>query len=518
MGLEDVGRTPVPGDTPAGQDARYEPEYEQLQVEIDKLTSVTAGGAVDWNRVVDLGEQVLTSKAKDLTAAAYLSVGLMQTRGVEGIALGSRILGDIVATFWDDCFPAKKRMRGRMGAFSWWQEKTLAWLRTYSDTAPVPAELHQALAANVDALDKELGELMPDFPPLRDLSEAVGRLPVEQEAPPADASAAPEAAPAAAPAAPAAPKAGSPAPSAASSAPPADAKAARDALADAALTFAAMGGAEAPTDPWPWRASRLAAWIRVRSLPPSEGGKTMIPPPEGSMKAAMQALLGEGKLLDAARTAEEQVTASLFWLDPHRVTAKALEGLGADYAAALDAVRTEVRLFISRLSGVEQLSFSDGTPFADAETKAWLASLKISGGQGGGQGGGAKAGDDVASKAQAEAEKRFADKDEAGALDVLGHASRSVADGPSRLRLTLAQLSLLGRAGRWAVAASLAEAVVGEVERRGLEDWDPDLAVDALLAARQAYAGLGGDAATARASELAARVARIRPAAALLLP
>ena len=62
------------------------------------------------------------------------------------------------------------------------------------------------------------------------------------------------------------------------------------------------------------------------------------------------------------------------------MTAKALEGLGADYAAALHAVRAEVRLFTSRLSGVEQLAFSDGTPFADAETKAWLASLKISGG------------------------------------------------------------------------------------------------------------------------------------------
>ncbi len=81
----------------------------------------------------------------------------------------------------------------------------------------------------------------------------------------------------------------------------------------------------------------------------------------------------------------------------------------------------------------------------------------------------------------------------------------------------MAQMSLLGRAGRWPVAASLAEAVVGEVERRGLEDWDPDLAVDALLAARGAYAGLGGEDGQARARALAARVARIRPAAALHL-
>lgn len=514
MELDDIGRTPIPGGVPAGQDARYEPEFEQLQAEIDKLTSVTAGGAIDWNRVVDLAGQVLSSKAKDLTAAAYLAVGLTQTRGAEGAALGSRILGDMVATFWEDCFPAKKRMRGRMGAFSWWQEKTMAWLRAFSDSEPVPEDLHKALAANVEALDKELGELMPDFPPMRDLVEAVGRLPVARPAPQAGQ------APVEVPAPPKVAAAPASAPAPAAPAAPQDAKAARDQLADAALNFASLAGREEPTDSWPWRASRLAAWIRVRSLPPAEGGKTMIPPPEGAVKAGLLALLGEGKLLDAARAAEEQVTAALFWLDPHRVAAKALEGLGPDYAAALEALRAEVRLFVSRLPGVEGLAFSDGTPFADAETRAWLASLKASGGgtQGGAPSGDAPGGDDETAKAVAEAEKRFAAKDEAGALDVLGRAARGVADGPSRLRLTLAQMSLLGRAGRWAVAASLAESVVGEVERRGLEDWDPDLAVDALLAAREAYAGLGGEAAAGRASELAARVARIRPAAALHLP
>lgn len=516
MELDDIGRNPIPGAAPAGQDPRYEPEFEQLQAEIDKLTSVTAGGAIDWNRVVDLAGQVLAAKAKDLTSAAYLAVGLMQTRGVDGLALGSRILGDLVATFWEDCFPPKKRMRGRMGAFAWWQEKTLAWLRNSPDTTPVPADLHQALAANMQALDQELGELMPDFPPLRDVVEAVGRLPVAQDAP----APGPEA-----PAAPAqtAPQAPSPqppsSPSSAAAPAPQDAKAARDALADAALNFAALAGREDPADPWPYRASRLAAWVRVRGLPPAEGGRTMIPPPEPATKAALQALLAEGRLLDAARAAEEQVTASLFWLDPHRLCAKALEGLGAGHADALGAVRAELRLFVARLPGVEQLAFADGTPFADAETRAWLASLKASGGEGGAPARSGLPADANAplATALAEAEKRFAAKDEAGALDVLGQASRSVADGPSRLRLTLAQMSLLGRAGRWTVAASLAEAVVDELDRRGLEDWDPDLAVDALLAAREALAGLGGEAAAQRAAQLAARVARIRPAAALHL-
>jgi len=506
MEISDLGRTPIPGPSPVGQDPRYESEFEQLQGEIEKLSSVSAGGVADWPRIVDLASQVLAAKAKDLTAAAYLAVGLTQTKGLEGLAQGAHILDDLTATFWENCFPAKTRMRGRQAAFGWWQERTLAWLRTLPGTTTVSPELYQDLTAAAEALDKRLGELMPDLPPLRNLLEALERrAPAEpQAAPQAGDAPAPEQQAAASPAA-------------TSQTQPQDAAAARELLSSAALNFAALAVAENPADPWAWRATRLAAWIKVKALPPAEGGKTMIPAPEPSVKQTLLVLLSEGKLAEAARAAEEQVTAALFWLDPHRITAKALEGLGPDYAAALAAVQAEVRLLQARLPGVEQLAFADGTPFADPETQAWLATLTGGSAQGAGRTKTAAPQDDLAAQAVADAEKRFAKKDELGALDVLGQAARQVQDGPSRLRLTMAQMSLLGRAGRWPVAASLAEAVVGEVERRGLEDWDPDLAVDALLAARGAYAGLGGEDGQARARALAARVARIRPAAALHL-
>jgi type VI secretion system protein VasJ len=505
MEIKELGRTPIPGTAPAGQDPRYEPEFEQLQAEIEKLSSVSAGGVADWPRIVDLASQVLSTKAKDLTAAAYLAVGLTQTRGLEGLALGTHLLDDLCAVFWEDCFPAKKRMRGRQAAFTWWQERSLAWLRALPGDTAVTPELSRDLIAGAEALDKRLGELMPDFPPLRNFLEALERLaPAEPQA-----QAAPQDAPAPQTTSAAAPQA-QPA-----QAQPQDVGAARELLRSAALNFAALAVAETPTDPWIWRANRLASWIKIKALPPAEGGRTMIPAPEPSVKQTLQVLLSEGKFSEAARAAEEQVTASLFWLDPHRVAAKALEGLGPEYAPALAAVQAEVRLFLARLPGVEQLAFADGAPFADAETQAWLATL--SSGQDAGRGKAAAAQDDATSQAVQDAEQRFARKDELGALDVLGQAARQAQDGPSRLRLTMAQMSLLGRAGRWPVAASLAEAVVAEVDRRGLEDWDPDLAVDALLAARGAFAGMGGEDGQSRARTLAARVARIRPAAALHL-
>lgn len=511
MNLDDIGRTPIPGSLPGGQDSHYEPAFAQLQAEIDKLSSVTAGGAVDWTRVVDLAGEVLSTQSKDLTAAAYLAVGLTQTRGLEGLGLGARILGDLTTAFWEDCFPPKKRLRGRMAAYAWWQEKTLAWLKNSADPEPMPDEKHHALLVDVQALDKALGELLPDFPPMSDLIAVLRRLPVLP-----DAASAPEAGQSgAAPTASVPQAAGAPAQQAAAA--PQDAKSARVALAAAALDFATLAGREESSDPWVWRATRLGAWLKLKGLPPAEGGKTMLPPPEPAVKEALQALLSQGHYLEAALGAEAQVPSELFWLDPHRVAAKALEALGAEFASAHSAVCEEMCFFLAWLPGVEQLAFSDGTPFADAETRSWLSSLAT--GHPGRQASGVEgAGRSVElDKARAAAEKRFAEQDVAGALDYLGQAERRAASGPVRLRLMLTQMSLLGRAGHWPVAVSLADAVVGEVERRGLEEWDPELALEALLAAREAYTGLGGEGGLAKAREYAACAARIRPSAALHL-
>lgn len=183
MNIENLGSQPIPGPNPAGQDARYDVEYEQLQAEIDKLNSVTKVEEVDWKRVVDLSGNILERKAKDLLAAAYMSVGLTQTRGLEGLVLGMRILKEMTTTFWEDCFPPKKRLRGRINAFSWWQEKTLIWLKNHLDPTPLPVQLRQDLLAHAAALDQSLEELLPDLPPLRELINILERLPVEAPEP-----------------------------------------------------------------------------------------------------------------------------------------------------------------------------------------------------------------------------------------------------------------------------------------------------------------------------------------------
>ncbi len=510
MNLSEIGFTPIPGSCPAGREARYDPVYEQLQAEIDKLTSVTQAEEVDWGHVVDLATDIIENKSKDFLAAAYMSVGLMHVQDFEGLSMGSRVLNDMVATFWEDGYPPKKRLRGRMNVFSWWEEKVLAWLKTRPGNGPVPPAECAEAAANIKKLDEALGELLPDLSPMRELVSILDTL-TEKRSEKEESSVAHQAA-----ASPGEGENETTEPESSSSSTtdaPEDASSARKMLAESALTFAAMGRAENPADPWAWKASRMSAWINVKGLPPAQGGRTMIPAPDSTVKPSLLACLSDGKLLEAATRAEDHFAGAIFWLDLQRIIANAFEGLGEDFAAVLEVVRAETKMLLVRLKGLDQLSFSDSTPFADAETRAWIASLNSKGRSKVPE----DCGDDPTREVLDKANSRFLKKDVAGALDLISRAIREAPDGSMRLRLRLGQVDLLCRCERFGMASALAEELLDELDARGLESWDPSLAVRILLSARDAFIGEGGEDNLGKARRLAARISRIHPSAALNL-
>jgi type VI secretion system protein VasJ len=525
MDIQSLGTTPVPGTSPAGQDARYDDDYARLQAEIDKLNSVTHVGEVDWKKVVDMAAAILEGKSKDLLVACYMSVGLMQIQDLPGLITGTKVLHDLVATFWDTCYPPKKRLRGRMNTLSWWQEKTLAWVKARPTDPPVPAETREAVISNVKQLDQSLGELLPDLPPMRDLMAALDRLPVEQpvraeqdepsrqeteeQAPPQPRQDAPQQVQSTP-----APSQSNPPGQGSAAATPEDTAMARKILSEAALSFANLARGEHFADPWIWKAARLAAWGNVHALPPSQSGQTMIPPPDASIKAALLQQIRDGRAREAATAAEERFTGAIFWLDLQRIIATALRALGPDFALAEEAVRVEMAAMVRRFTGLEQLAFADGTPFADAETKAWLTSISV------GPEKEQSSQDKRKSAIQTvleQAEARQAKKDEAGALDLITQAMLRVADRPSRLRLRIGQVNLLCRAQRFPLATALAEEMLAELDARELTVWDPELALDILRACHEAFVGLGDETGLARARDVAVRISRIRPSAALNL-
>ncbi len=114
--IQALGTTPIPGAEAVGQSARYEPEFERLQAEIDKLTALS-GAAPDWQAVLSDSSAVLAGKSKDLMAASYLCAALRETRGWAGLADGLNLIKTMLATFWEPMHPAK--LRARKAAIDW---------------------------------------------------------------------------------------------------------------------------------------------------------------------------------------------------------------------------------------------------------------------------------------------------------------------------------------------------------------------------------------------------------------
>lgn len=541
MKVRELGQNPISPDNPSGNDAHYEPEFEQLQQEIDKLSIVSAAGdSTDWKKVTSLSVTILSEKSKDLLVAVYLVTGLTKTHGFEGFAVGVAFLKDLVENFWETMYPPKRRMRGRLNALSWWIERMQVFLKSQTDQPPIPQEQLEAVRKNLDALDQALSERSEDAPSMRDIGNYLNLLPVaappEPEpapeppaaappadpAPPAATQPAPQPTPQAQPAPPppqaAAQPAASPPPPVAGAAPSQSRKDADQVLKDGLNQLLGVAdfylNAE-PANPLSYRLRRFAAWLPLSAPPPADNGKTRLPPPDSAVKTALEHLLQSGNNAALLQSCETRVTEFRFWLDLTRLTATALENLGAAYADALDGLRAETLLFVQRLAGVENLSFADGTPFADQETRSWLQELHL--GKGGDAAGGGDPTAQAVNTALQQAHALLKDKKGVAGAELLQQGLAGAGAGRERLLWRLAQGRFLLLAGKPELAESVTAEVLAEVERLGLESWDPPLALRALGLAREAVATRTDEGSKARAAELLQRIARVDMAEALRL-
>src|SRR5262249_23302673 len=121
--LAKLGSTPIPGGSPVGAAARYEPGVEKLAAEIAKLESIQGRASVRWDDVISLSMSILGAKSKDLLVAGYLTAGLCQRKGFSGLATGLQICRDLMSTYWEGLFPEKGRMRARASAMQWMAER-----------------------------------------------------------------------------------------------------------------------------------------------------------------------------------------------------------------------------------------------------------------------------------------------------------------------------------------------------------------------------------------------------------
>lgn len=515
MDIATLGREPIRPDQPVGQDVRYDPLFDTLQAEVDKLTSPAIAGTIDWEKVVRLSADILATRSKDLLVASYLAVGLVQTRKGDGLALGLRVWRDLLERFWADLFPS--RMRGRQRSVEWWRDRTEVALRQLGEFSLPPAQ-HSLAMESLAAIDRFLGEHLEDAPSLSTLRELL-------------AVAAPEPAPEAASELPPAPASREDSPERDLLAPPSRSTAQpvtppatlppgspAQALEAGLRQVGEAAGAllrQDPASPTAYRLSRLAAWGSVAELPPAANGRTRIPPPERQVLTFLQDLASHGDGEALLKAAEGRLPQFIFWLDLNRLSVEALTRLGERFAPAREAVCRETSALLQRLPGLDVLAFADGTPFADAATRQWLAGI---GGREAAAGRSGAETDEATSRA-GEISREMAEAQtlvRGGKLvDAVERIQKRLGIGSSRqekLLWRLALAELLVNANRTKLALPHLEQVIADIEVFGLEEYDPTLALQGLKLAWLGFDAQGEPRFKEKAAEALHRIARLDPA------
>ncbi|WP_395456137.1 ImpA family type VI secretion system protein [Azospirillum melinis] len=124
---------PIPGDLPAGEDIRYEPEFDAL-VEARRMDDDTDKGIwqtddvkrADWKGVAAGATDLLATRSKDLQIAVWLVQALVQQHGPSAIAPGLSMLAGLAETFWDGLYPRIDEdgdMEARFAPLSWLDER-----------------------------------------------------------------------------------------------------------------------------------------------------------------------------------------------------------------------------------------------------------------------------------------------------------------------------------------------------------------------------------------------------------
>jgi len=524
-------RKPISEANPCGVDVSWDENFRRVKAEIDRGSTV--GGridhakalegetnslaqttGVDYAFIVKNSRALLGGTSKDLRVASYLVIGCYYTDGLRGLAEGLAALDLLVDTYWDAVYPAK--MRARKGAFELMIARLTDELETYQpgleDREPLEhglalveklqAFLMQAMqedAPVMSGLRERMSELVRRTPKPTPPPEPVAPEPVEESSVETDEAASPDET--TEPTRAETPEATLRAKEVAAPTTPEAAETPGGAVQSAADALGVIGTGTAflhtedYTDAVPYRLSRVLHWETIRREPPHEDGTTALEPPEEGRRAYFNGLLEKARYAPLVEEAEHafRETTFAYWLDLQRLLVVAMEALGTPFQAARTAVLFETAQLVRRLPGLPALAFSDGTPFADPQTQAWLQSLlPAAPGTTEPTVQDERAEEDRPAVARQydEARKLLAQGDLAGALGAMQEGAGRDASPQERFRRRLAVASLCLAGNKPAVVRPLLERLAEEVEQHRLDVWDPALALETWTQLYTCYTAL----------------------------
>lgn len=340
---------PISDAAPVGTDPAYDDDFLAIKDEVAKLSDL------DDNLIVTTTERLLKHSAKDARIATYYVYGRMRRDGAEGVADGMELLSALVDRFGEALLP--ERTQTRKAALEWLAGSTFAnWLDRVVGLEDVLLERTlSALALIAEGTEAWPEAARPDFGPLlRRFEDRVDAPQSSSDVPSLK-----------------------PVGSSSLAILPANSEvtSTRD-LLDCARHMAQFLREQPQGYLAAYRLVRCVRWDTLSEVPPHEvSGKTRLPAPRAELRAHLQRLILQKQWPELLERVEAAFAegANHFWLDLQYYAFKAQEQAGGEYAQVRDLVATDCALMLERLPGIEHLSFTDGSPFADDATREWIA-------------------------------------------------------------------------------------------------------------------------------------------------
>lgn len=353
--------------------------YSFLKDEMNKLVNLHASETVDWQKVASLAQQFLQHEAKDLNVATWLVTAWTKTQQAAGLAAGLQVLNDIHQHYWSDMTPPLKRLRARRNQMQWFIEQINRLIELEEAPWTLSANEYESAVEHSKALDAFWQQNDSEAPALYSLVSLVQSMqPESQIAPPVPSN---ETLPITSTAT------LTPLKSAEVSAmeeisvledlPTLDSSQLEKNI-DLVFSLLMKGLGEFPDsllkEPLLYRLNRTAAWLTLEQAPPAQEGNTRLAPPSLTEIETLERLERNQDSLDLLRFIESRVFSHRYWLDLQRLAYLSAAQL-PDGQQIAESILAETRLLIQRVPDLVQLHFQDGTPFANAQTKTWLAAL-----------------------------------------------------------------------------------------------------------------------------------------------
>lgn len=513
MSMGELGARPISADKPQGRNVRDDDIFFELKSEMDKLSSPSGRAGFSWETVAALSTTILKSHSKDLLAASYLGVALVNLKKDQGLDEATDMYWNLVKNHWDTLYPSKPR--GRMAALNWWIEKTGQVLAGPQWT--IQPKHVKAVSSRLNDLAGFLGSRMESPPSFSELIRTVSALGSQQEA--------------------GGDKPGDKDKARPASMPPAETDLSQESVQitgdspDEAIrvlsplfqkikTAAKLFRDERVSNPQAYTWLRFSVWEPIRALPPSSDGLTRIGPPAAQTVTHLKRMFKEEDLLGLIQASESALASArnLFVMDLNFYTWTALDKLGKKYHAARDAVYFETRTFMKRMNGLDQLLFSDRTPFVSDQARDWLERqdeiMKGTGTVAGPETGSAHLLDrEIAEVMERQAQGGLLTEAVQTLQDrIQGCASKKDA---MVLKLGLARLLIAEKQER--IALAHLDSILEDMDRHRLDSWDPAFALDTLKLVYKVFKKQGDPRYKNRSFDVLARIANISTSDAMSL-